>query len=105
MKWTPRTLDELRIAEPRQHHDGNDLVVHVNREEAFLLHKAGATVASSGCRFSEGRGTQRYAFEGKTYFWLSRFGSEYMLPDDDYPILDAVDSRMCEAMSASRMAD
>ena len=101
--WAPRTLDALRAAEPRQHHDGSDLVVHVNRAEALLLHEAGATVASSGCRFSEGRGTQRYAFKGKTYFWLSGYGSECTLLDDEYPVLDAVDSRMREAMATSRM--
>jgi hypothetical protein len=100
MKWMTRTLDELRVVEPRQHYDGKDLVVHVNREEALLLHGAGATVVSSGCRFSEGRGTQRYEFQGKIYFWLSGYGSA--LPDDEYPVGDEVDSRVLEALNMSR---
>ena len=105
MMWEPRTLDALRLTDPRRHPDGDDLVVHVNRQEALLLHQAGATVASSGCRFSEGRGTQQYAFEGKTYFWLSGFGSSLTTPDDEYPVLGAVDARMRELMEESRIAD
>ena len=102
MKWAPRTLDELRAAEPRQHHDGNDLVVHVNKEEAILLHAAGATVASSGCRDLD-RGTQRFLFEGKTYFWLAGYGSRDT--DDEYPVGSAVDSRVRQSMAASRKMD
>lgn len=102
MKWSPRTLDELRAAEPRQHHDGSDLVVHVNKEEAILLHEAGATVASSGCRDLD-RGTQRFLFEGKTYFWLAGYGSGDT--NNEYPVSSAVDSRVRQAMAASRGMD
>ena len=99
MSWAIRTLDELRVTEPHSHHDGNDLVVHVNHEEVMLLHFAGAVVKSSGCRNLE-RGTQRYEFEGKIYFWLAGFGSGDW--DDEYPVSDVVCSRLREVVEISR---
>lgn len=102
MHWEPRTLDELRVTEPSQHHDGNDLVVHVNTEEAVLLQGAGATIAGSGCRDLE-RCFQRYSLEGRTYFWLAGYGSGNSR--DSYPINSAIEPRLLEAMAAGRKAE
>ena len=95
MTWEPRTLDELRLLEARRHNHGTDLVVYVNTEEALLLHAAGATVAGSGSVNLE-RGTQRYRFEGKLYFWLAGNGSEKW--EDDYPVSSGVDPRITQAV-------
>ena len=89
MSWRPRTLDELREVEPRAHPDGSDNVVHVNREEALLLHQAGATIVNSGrSRVEPSQRTQQYFFEGKRYFWLAGFGGGSS--DEPYPIAGQV---------------
>lgn len=97
--WQTRTLEELRVAEFPKIEDGNALVLAVNREEAVLLHQAGATVTGSGCR-NLNQATQRFSFEGKTYFWLAGYGSGSW--NDKHPVESVVDGRVLAVMVVGR---
>jgi hypothetical protein len=95
-----RTLDELRKTEPSTNYDGGGLTVYVNHTEAVLLHKAGATVISSGSRNLDWK-VQHYLFENKKYTWLEGYGvgtesleSEYR----DFPVLGVVSPRLLKTI-------